>query len=437
MNATSRRGTVFLVTTIAFFVMVFMTLVTTNQSVADDSKSRIQIPTLEDNAGKPQVREPIPSKPLTSQVKNGLAWLASHQNKDGGWSQGEESSQMGNTLEHLKDVSDSGDTCMALLAFIRAGYSPAEGPYADQMTSGIDYVCRQIEASDDHTLFVTDVRNTRMQQKLGTYIDTFMSSLLLSEVAEKMPDEKSKNRVAQNLKKVLAKMEMHQKDDGSFGGSGWANTLSVSIAGKGVNRAAMQGFSVSEKTRLRFMAGASDKLDRSTGRFTDSKAAGINLYSTAANLDRLQESDNVNREKYEEIKSLSFSAPSAEERASASARIRRYDQNSDDLDTAARGLVEQLGDDRFIAGFGTNGGEEYLSYMMISESLFARGGKEWEDWDSKITTNLNHIQEDDGAWTGRHCITGGTFCTSAALLTLMADRSPVPGSIKADKPEEN
>jgi hypothetical protein len=36
------------------------------------------------------------------------------------------------------------------------------------------------------------------------------------------------------------------------------------------------------------------------------------------------------------------------------------------------------------------------------------------------------VQNQDGSWTGHHCITGQTFCTAAALLTLMADRTPVP-----------
>ena len=36
-----------------------------------------------------------------------------------------------------------------------------------------------------------------------------------------------------------------------------------------------------------------------------------------------------------------------------------------------------------------------------------------------MTANLNRIQNDDGSWTGHHCITGRTFCTSTALLVLL------------------
>jgi len=39
------------------------------------------------------------------------------------------------------------------------------------------------------------------------------------------------------------------------------------------------------------------------------------------------------------------------------------------------------------------------------------------------------IQNQDGTWTGHHCITGRTFCTSAALLVLTVDRAS--GSLAA------
>ncbi len=49
-----------------------------------------------------------------------------------------------------------------------------------------------------------------------------------------------------------------------------------------------------------------------------------------------------------------------------------------------------------------------------------------------MTENLNRVQNDDGSWSGHHCITGRTFCTSTALLVLLADRTPVPVQVKAE-----
>jgi hypothetical protein len=54
-----------------------------------------------------------------------------------------------------------------------------------------------------------------------------------------------------------------------------------------------------------------------------------------------------------------------------------------------------------------------------------------------MTANLNRVQNQDGSWSGSHCITGRTFCTSTALLVLMADRTPVPVQAGAKTPAES
>jgi hypothetical protein len=70
-----------------------------------------------------------------------------------------------------------------------------------------------------------------------------------------------------------------------------------------------------------------------------------------------------------------------------------------------------------------------LSYLNISETLVVKGGTEWEKWDKSVTENLNRIQNQDGSWSGQHCITGRTICTAAALMVLMADRTPIPSAV--------
>ncbi len=89
-------------------------------------------------------------------------------------------------------------------------------------------------------------------------------------------------------------------------------------------------------------------------------------------------------------------------------------------------LAKQVKNEQFVAGFGNNGGEEFLSFMNISETLVLKGGKDWEEWDTKMLKGLEKAQDKDGSWQGHHCITGKTFCTAGALLVLMADRTPFP-----------
>ncbi len=190
----------------------------------------------------------VQPKTLSENVKRGLAWLVEHQLPGGAWGQGEESSNMGGGGQ-FKDTPSVADTCAAALALVRAGSSPAQGEHAKSLECAVLFVCGEIEKSDADSLYVTATRGTRLQAKLGTYIDTFLASLLLAETRDKMPDDASRTRAAAALDKVLAKMQKHQRADGTWGDQGWATTLSLGMAVKGLNRAAQSGAKVDEAVR--------------------------------------------------------------------------------------------------------------------------------------------------------------------------------------------
>ena len=83
--------------------------------------------------------------------------------------------------------------------------------------------------------------------------------------------------------------------------------------------------------------------------------------------------------------------------------------------------VSKMQDDRVLTGFGNNGGEEFLSFMMTSESLVITGGEAWSNWQKKMHEMLKNIQNQDGSWNGHHCITSPVFCTAACILALTAE----------------
>jgi hypothetical protein len=87
-------------------------------------------------------------------------------------------------------------------------------------------------------------------------------------------------------------------------------------------------------------------------------------------------------------------------------------------------IKDQLGNARFVTGFGSIGGEEFFSYLNISDSLRRTGGPEWATWNTDIKTKIVKMQNEDGTWAGHHCITGRVAVTSAAILTLLSDREP-------------
>ena len=94
--------------------------------------------------------------------------------------------------------------------------------------------------------------------------------------------------------------------------------------------------------------------------------------------------------------------------------------------TQIRAITSQLSDTKFVTGFGSIGGEEFFSYLNISESLHRTGGPEWKKWNAEMTSKLLKLQNEDGTWAGHHCITGRVAVTSAAILLLTADREPAP-----------
>ena len=155
-------------------------------------------------------------------------------------------------------------------------------------------------------------------------------------------------------------------------------------------------------------------------------AAGVALYAGAKNLGILQDSVNSNRERRAEVAQQAVSGPTQAQRDQAKSELLRFDQAEYAFAIAQDAIITRLDDPQFIAGFGSNGGEEFLSHSNIGESLVVKGGEAWKKWDAKMTENLNRIQNADGTWTGHHCITGRTFCTSSALMVLMVDRTPVP-----------
>ncbi len=392
---------------------------------AAEAKPAASPETKKDGAKEVKWAPAVQPKPLAENTKRGLAWLVEHQLKNGAWGQGEESSHMGGG-DKMRDIPSVADTCMAALALIRAGSTPAKGDHAKNVFEAVQYVCSQIEESDKDSLYITPTRGTRVQSKLGPYIDTFMASLLLAEVNHQMPTEDSQNRVSTVLDKLLGKIQKNQRADGTWGGHGWATTLQQGMAVKGLNRAAQSGKKVQAEVLERSEKQARDSFDRKSGKFSAEGSAGVELYAAGSNLSSVAQSVKTNQIKEAEVREELKSAKSEPERQAAKAKLDRFRGAEKDLAAAQSAVIAKLDDKQFIAGFGSNGGEEFLSYMNIGESLVVKGGDDWKSWDKSITENLNRVQNKDGSWSGHHCITGRTFCTSAALLALMIDRSPQP-----------
>ena len=251
-----------------------------------------------------------------------------------------------------------------------------------------------VESSDTDSLYVSDVRGTRVQAKIGPYADTFAALMVLSEARGTMRDGPANARLDAALKKVVKKIEKNQRQDGTWDGAGWAPVLSQALAAKGMNRAAQNGIDVSEVVLDRLEDQAHSQVNLQTNTFAADSAAGVGLYGGAAATAAARDTATTRKAKATEMKAASEKGSGGNEhktpdavptKAEVAAAEKRADESGKAAARVEGALIANLDNSSFIAGFGNNGGEEFLSYMMISESLVVKGGDEWTKWDSSIT----------------------------------------------------
>jgi hypothetical protein len=415
-------------------------------------------------------------RPLNRNVTQGLAYLAKQQREDGGWSAGMNNTKLpgiglGNPRLGVKvrpgvpvvapqampeEESDVGDTCIAGLCFLRAGSRPDKGTYSKQLTKAVDFVCTSVEKADDDSLSITDLK-TQVQRKIGTYADTFLALWFLAEVKGSLPDATTEQRVDAALAKILAKMKANQGEDGSWTGEGWAPILSQALAAMAINRARQVGVTVDETVLARASENAMRKFEKAAparpakgpravpggvgapgvgfgfpfagGARAD---AGVSLYSSAAEAGAMLAVVQTNRQLGQRAKSILDSPNSTEEeRSEAKTHVLRFEQSQKAMNEVNTQLSKRLFDPLFQRGFGSDGGEEYLSFMILGQTLLAQNNTKWKTWDRTISTRIEKAQNKDGSWSGQHCISGSTFCTATALMTLMSDRTPVPAPVRS------
>ena len=373
-------------------------------------------------------------KPLSMQAKKGIDFIVKQQKPDGSWDSGPGAAVFEDRFLKGGQAAkiDVANTSIAALALLRVGYSPKKGPYSENLRKAINGVLKAVEASDRKSLAVETVKGSQVQRKIGENVDTFMAAILLATARGAMPDVKSEARVEKALQKLVDKMEENQKDNGTWQGEGWAPVLSQAMASRAINMAKQAGIAVD-----------GDKLENtakhareSFKQFTDGRAkgkgafdgtAGVDLYGAAAAISALQDAVNTHRVLKTASQTVLRSAnATAKEANEAKRQLGQLDQHEKALREALRVMAKKSTDSNFVRGFGSDGGEEFISFALISESLLSNQMKEFSEWDKALVNRLHSTQNATGAWSGKHCITGETFCTATALLTMMADRANRP-----------
>jgi hypothetical protein len=364
-------------------------------------------------------------------VKKGIAWLIAAQNPDGGWGAGSHAHQ--EVRDPHAVSSDPATTAFTLLSLLRSGHTPVAGEYKAHVRHALEYLVATVEKAPSDGPRITSLDGTQPQTKLGRNVDTPLTAQYLARAVKLLAkDDQLYKRTDAALDKCLAKLQASQEKNGGWGqGSGWAPVLQSSLSCSALEIAQASGKAVDGKKLAAargFQKGQVTMSGPGGARASGGAAAGsagVELYAFngafRGNASEARQAQSAINDAVKKGDLPATAKPTAQnlERAGAGkeqAKVleKAYSQNE--------GQIQRLGDEKLLAGFGSNGGEEYLSYLLTSETLVIAGADKFNQWNDKMHGRLQKIQNNDGSWAGLHCITSPVFCTAAVVQCLTTDR---------------
>ncbi|MEO0469528.1 MAG: hypothetical protein AAF206_07910 [Bacteroidota bacterium] len=368
-----------------------------------------------------------PGKELSPEVVKALSWLHKAQAKDGGWGAGAHARQNVRNPHAVK--TDPATTAFVAMALLRAGNTLTEGQYHANLSQALDYLLNAVEDAKEQHTNITKLQGTQPQVKLGQNIDVAMTSQFFTRILP-IVDVEREERLEHAIEICLERIQNAQDAQGGMAGGTWAGVLQDAMANNALEEAKEFGFRVADSVVEKARANQAQNVDRS-GAVLGGKSAGVSLYTYSstvrATAKEAKRAKSVIKEAYDrgdisqEYATADDVPVNTEVLLDAGLSLDEAQKLERDFGVNAV-AAERVQDKSVQAGFGNNGGEEFLSHMMTSESMYVMGGDSWEKWEKDITATLNKIQNPDGSWSGHHCITSPVFCTAACVLTLTVDR---------------
>jgi len=278
---------------------------------------------------------------------------------------------------------DIGCTAMVGLALMAQGNTPVEGPRSREVQRILTYMLQKTEnmPTDD----ITSQTGTQLQNKIGRHAHSFFAATFLAEVIGEGWDTEP---VRTALRRLVTAIVGSQTNQGHWGDQSWAPMLGTVMGWVSLRAAHYAGIKVGgspDLTAQYLVRQMQSQLAQQQGSWMHT------LYKNATGIRVL------------------------------------YALGMDNEPIAKKAMidVEQLvGKDN--TAFSQAGGEEYLAFHLITETMLQKGGDDWAKWFPTIRDKIIGVQNADGSWTGHHCITSRTFCTSAAILVLTAPNRYLP-----------
>nr|WP_299486107.1 hypothetical protein [uncultured Allomuricauda sp.] len=355
-------------------------------------------------------------------VRDGLQWLSKAQLPNGGYGAGSHSAQ------HIRDPhavkADPATTAMVGMAILRSGTTLKKGTHAQNLKKALDYLLETIESTENDQPYITEVRNTQIQSKLGANIDAVLAAQFLSSVLDRDLNGIDKKRIIRCLDICVARIQQGTDEHGKQRGAGWAGVLQSGMANSALEAAQVVGAVVNEEVFERSRKYQKGNYNEEDGSVKTDDGAGIILYSVSGSVRASAKEARKVKADISKAKAEGKIASDAEINAEILEEIGYAAGDAQKYGTAYKvyeSAKETAQKDEVLDGFGNNGGEEFLSYLQTGESLLVSKDEDWKEWYDNMSGRILKIQNEDGSWNGHHCITSPVFCTATSLLLLTVE----------------
>ncbi len=343
-----------------------------------------------------------------------IDWLLGSQSPNGGWGSGSHAYQ--NVTDPHAVQTDPATTSFAALALLKAGGPIKENPYKEQILKALDRILKDIDNRPNNGR-ITSLEGTQPQVKLGIHIDASMALQFLSEMRDQINDKALETQVDKAAEICIGLIQESQNANGGWAGGGWAPVLQSAMANNALERAQSR-YAVDKDVIAQSRKYQADNIGTEGVRSED--AAGVPLYA-AVSAQRATSSEAREVEGLLDPGMVAGYSDGKVKKEAISKALESKGIGRDKAEQMANSFAvnqtstKALQSEDIWQGFGNNGGEEYLSYMMTSEALAQQGKEEWMKWRKSIEPKFKQSQNQNGSWSGHHCITSPVFCTAAII----------------------
>jgi hypothetical protein len=345
--------------------------------------------------------------------QNAVQWLLEAQSPDGGWGSGSHAYQ--DVRDPHAVQTDPATTSFAALALMKAGGQLSANPYRKEILKALDRLLKDIDSRPNDGR-ITSLTGTQPQVKLGIHIDASMALQFLTTIREQVKDPVIESKIDKAAKICIDLIQKSQNADGGWAGGGWAPVLQSAMANNALEQA-QDRYDVDEKAIVNSRNYQANNIGGDGVKSED--AAGVPLYAAVS----AQRATSTETKEVQAILPSSFLDNESKPKDEATISLALQDKGitREKADRMANSYtVNQLStktleNEDIWSGFGNNGGEEYLSYMMTSEALAHQDHDKWVQWRQTIEPKFRATQNPNGSWSGQHCITSPVFCTAAVI----------------------